>query len=155
MAIYGYIWPYMAIYRHILLYMDIYVTIYCYILYFKCLYLYLGVWTCIWVSELVFWVSGLVFGCLDLIFECLDLYSGYCIPVGCLYTCRMWLWRVRSPPQPPRGLCACRRRFFFLKNDAPGIFEHVDCGFCRFSWIWGPPGLFVKKWAIWSNDYAS
>ena len=32
-------------------------------------------------------VFGLVLGCLDLIFRCLDLYSGYCIPVVCLYGC--------------------------------------------------------------------
>ena len=42
----------------------------------------LGVWTCIWGVWTCIWVSGLVFGCLD-------LYSGYCILVGCLYTCRM------------------------------------------------------------------
>ena len=34
--------------------------------------------------------------------------------------------------QAPRGLCACRRRFFFLKKHAPGILEHAFCGFCRF-----------------------
>ena len=44
-------------------------------LYFGVWICILGVWTCIWVSELVF--------------GCLDLYSGYCIPVGCLYTCRI------------------------------------------------------------------
>ena len=42
-----------------------------------------------WVSGLVFWVSGLVFWVSGLVFGCLDLYSGYCIPVGCLYTCRV------------------------------------------------------------------
>jgi len=55
------------------------------------MYCILDVWTCIWVSELelVFWVSDLVFGCVTLYLKCLDLYSGYCIPVGCLYTCMM------------------------------------------------------------------
>ena len=51
-------------------------------------------WTCILVSELIFWVSVLaflmsVFWVSRLIFGCLDLYSGYCIPVGCLCTRRM------------------------------------------------------------------
>ena len=44
-----------------------------------------------------------------------------------------YIWGVNPPP---RGVCACRRRFFFLlKNDAPGIFEHVFCEFNRFAWI--------------------
>ena len=30
---------------------------------------------------------------------------------------------------PPRGLCASRRGFFFWKKYAPGILEHVSCGF--------------------------
>ena len=42
-----------------------------------------------------------------------------------------------------------------LKNYAPGFVEHVYCQFSRFSLISAPPGLFFKKWAIWSNDYAS
>jgi len=72
-------------------------------------FVFWGAWTCIWVSVLVFlvhasvfWVSGLVFVCLDLylcvwacicasglVFGPMDLYSGYCILVGCPYTCRV------------------------------------------------------------------
>ena len=33
--------------------------------------------------------------------------------------------------QAPWGLCACRRRLFFLKKHAPGFLEHVFCGCCR------------------------
>ena len=34
---------------------------------------------------------------------------------------------------PPRGLCACLRRFGDLrKKHAPGIWEHVSCGFSNF-----------------------
>ena len=61
------------------------------------------------------WVSGLVFGCLD-------LHLG-------IWTC------ILGVNPPPGGLCACRRRFFFPENDAPGIFEHVYCQFSRFSSI--------------------
>ena len=48
---------------------------------FRCLDLYFG---CL---DFIFLEFGLVLGCLDLIFKCLDLYSGYCIPVVCLYSC--------------------------------------------------------------------
>ena len=37
----------------------------------------------------------------------------------------------------------------------PGFFEDVSCEFSRFWWIWGPPGIFFKKWTICPNDYAS
>ena len=106
-------------------------------------YMYVG---CL---DFIFLVFGLVLGCLDLIFRCLDLYSVYCIPVlcvciavGCLYTCRVSVYLqgvcipagcdygVRAPTR--RGLCACRRRIFFLKKHAPGLLEHVFCGFCDF-----------------------
>ena len=65
-------------------------------------------------SGLVFWMSGLVFWASGLVFECLDLYLsvwtcilgtvdlqgvciregsvhlwGVCIPVGCLFSCRV------------------------------------------------------------------
>ena len=116
-AIYYYIChigPYMPIYDYIYIlyiYIYIYMAIYIYIV----IYCMLGVWTCILDVWTCIWVSGLVF-------ECVDLYSGYCIPVGCLYTCRMWLWRVHSPPPPPRGLCACRRRFFFVDKCRPWDF---------------------------------
>ena len=128
----------------------------CLDLYFRCLDLHLDVWTwflSVWTCVCV--CVGGVFGCLDSylgVWTCI-LYTVYlesvCILVGCDYG-------MRAPPPPaPRGLCACRRRFFFLKNDAPGIFEHVYCQFSRFSWIWGSPGQIFKKWTICSNDYAS
>ena len=41
----------------------------------------------------------------------------------------------------PRGLCACRRRFFVLKSDAPGIFEQVYCQFSQFE----VPLVFFQK----------
>ena len=113
MLIYGYIYyDYMDIYAYILYFR-------CLDVYFGCLDLYLGGWTCICVSGLVFLVSGLVFGLSGPFFVA-------CILVGCDYG-------VRAPTH--RGLCACRRRFFFMENDAPGIFEHVFCGFRRFSLI--------------------
>ena len=80
---------------------------------------------------------GLVLGCVDLIFRCLDLYSGYCIPVGCDYG-------VHAPTR--RGLCACRRRFFFFKKHAPGFLEHVFCGCCDFWAISRSPGKKNSKY---------
>ena len=61
------------------------------------------------------WVSGLVFGCLDLY-----LVSGLIFWVS-----------THHPVIYVRAADA----FFFLKNDAPGSFEHVYCQFSRFSWI--------------------
>ena len=135
-----------------------------------------NVWTCIWVSGLVFWVSGLVFwmsgldfwvfglvcvcvgGCLGVWTCILGVWTcilGVCILVECLYNCRMWLWRARLPPQTTPWSVCLPQAFFFPKNDAPGIFEHVYCHFSQFSWIVEPPLFFFEKWAIWSNDYAS
>ena len=72
--LYGYIWLYMGIY-------GLKYVFWMSGLVFRCLDLYFG---CL---DFIFLVFGLVLGCLDLIFRCLDLYSGYCIPVVCLYSC--------------------------------------------------------------------
>ena len=67
-----------------------------------------GVWPCIFVPGLVFLYRDMHVGCLDLYelyLGCLDLYFVrldwylWCLDLcfGCLYTCRMWLWRARSP----------------------------------------------------------
>ena len=60
---------------------------------------------------------------------------------------------------PPRGLCACLRRFGDLrKKHVPGILEHAFCEFCGFCDFWvilRSPGKIFIIWPIWSNDYAS
>ena len=70
---------YMAIYGRVWLYMLIYALKYS----LGCL----GMYFC--VSELVFRVSGLIFWVCEFVFVCLSGFVfGYCILVGCLYTCR-------------------------------------------------------------------
>ena len=130
----------MAIYAHIWLYMDVYIYIYGYIWLYMLIYCILGVWicifdvwTCIWVSALDFWVFGLVLGCLHLYFGRLDLYSGYCIPVGCLYTCRMWLWRARS--HPPWSMILPQALFFFWKMTPLFCLSTYFVDFVDFHWF--------------------
>ena len=71
------------------------------------------------------WVSGLVFGCLD-------LYLG------------VWTYILGVNP-PPRGLCACRRRFFFLENDAPGFLNTYIVNLVIFHQFEGPLVIFSKS----------
>jgi len=110
MAIYGHIWsstPNNMYFGCLDMYFG------CLDIYFKCLDLYFGVWTCIWVPRLVF-------GCLDLylgVLTCIWI-SGHIFWVlytwGCLCTCRMWLWRVRS--HPPWSMCLPRAHFCSSKS---------------------------------------
>ena len=97
---------------------------------FGCLDLYFGcldlIFKCL---DLCVWEGG-VFGCLDVCSGCLDLYS------GCLYTCRVSVYlqdvtmACAPPPNHPVVYVLAAGAFFFsLKNDAPGIFEHVYCQF--------------------------
>ena len=151
MAIHANLCLYIGVYGYILPYMRLYMAIYgnthpkirilgvwtCILGVWTCI---LGVWTCILSVWTCIFVSGFVFLCLDLYFGCLDLYSGYCILVGCLYTCRVsvYLWGVcivvgcdcgvRAPTT--RGdtawsMCLPQAPFF-LKKTRPMILEHVS-----------------------------
>ena len=44
----------------------------------------------------------------------------------------------RVPPSTPWSM-SLPQALFFLKKHAPGILEHVSCGFCQFSSILGSP----------------
>ena len=118
-----YIWVCMGIYGYIRVYMWLYMTIYPQTIVFGMSGLVLWMsGLVLWMSGLVLWMSGLVFWMSGLVFGCLDLYSAYCIPVGCLCTCRMWLWRVRS--HPPWSMCLPQALFFLKKN------KPLDFGAC-------------------------
>ena len=71
------------------------------------------------------WVSGLVFGCLD-------LHLG-------IWTC------ILGVKSPPGGLCACRRRFFFLKNDALGFLNTYIVNLVDFHEFEAPLDFFSKS----------
>jgi len=70
------------------------------------------------------WVSGLVLGCLDLYLD--------------VWTC------ILGVNPPPGGLCACRRRFFSLKNDALGFSNTYIVNFVDFHEFEGLLVFFSK-----------
>ena len=109
----------------------------------------------------------------QMICRCLDLYSGYCIPVVCLYSC--WVavylqgvcilvgclcvgcdYGVRPPAR--RGLCACRRRCFSSKNMPREFWNMYFVDVMTSERFQGPLIKQTnkrKQHIVCSNDYAS
>ena len=70
----------------------------------------------------------------------------------------MCIYTYMNTYQPFAAVSQLPAALFVSEKSCPWIFwsfEHVYCHCCRFSLIWASPDLFFKKWAIWSNDYAS
>ena len=84
-------------------------------------------------------------GCLDLYLGCMDLYLGVWT---CISGVRNCFWDactcILGVIPPPRGLCACRRRFFFLKMTPLGFLNTYIVNLVDFHQFEGPLVKFSK-----------